>query len=239
MIRGINRQNIFEEQEDFEHFKKCLLNVKEISGIKLYGYCLMSNHVHILIGTGTEPIGTSLKRIGVRYATWYNRKYNRQGPLFQGRYKSEPIEDDSYLFAALRYIHHNPVKDGVCAHVGEYRWSSYTDYTKAEDGLTDTNFILEMFSANKADQIRLFKEFAIKESDAEFADLGGPVNVPEESIKDMIFNICGAKNISEFQILEPGERNRAIRALRAKGISIRQIVRMTGESFGIVRKAGR
>ena len=239
IIRGINGQNIFEEQKDFERFKKCLSDVKEKGGIKLYSYCLLSNHVHLLIGAGTEPIGASLKRIGVRYASWYNRKYNRQGPLFQGRYKSEPIEDDSYLLAALRYIHQNPVKAGICAHAGEYKWSSYTEYIGAEDCLADTGLVLEMFSANKANQIKLFKEFSEKESDAGFADIGGTDYLSEESIRKMIFNICGAKNIGAFQALEPEERNRVIRALREEGVSIRQIVRMTGESFGIVRKIGK
>ena len=81
MLRGINRQNIFEESEDYERFKKCLYYAKEKCGIKLLGYCLMSNHVHIVLTLGSEPIGNSIKRIGVRYASWYNWKYNRQGVI--------------------------------------------------------------------------------------------------------------------------------------------------------------
>lgn len=95
-------------------FKTCLEEVKAVSGLKMLAYCLLSNHVHIVAGVGTEPRGRSIKRIGVRYAVWYNRKYNRQEPLFQNRYKSEPITDDSCLLAATRYIHQNPVKAKVC-----------------------------------------------------------------------------------------------------------------------------
>ena len=74
MLRGINRQNIFEEREDYERFKECLSGIKKKCGIKFFGYCLLSNHIHILIEAGGEPIGTSLKRIGVSYVFWYNRE---------------------------------------------------------------------------------------------------------------------------------------------------------------------
>ena len=159
ILRGINRQNIFENHEDYEKFAECLLYAKNKDGIKIYGYCLMSNHVHIVIGAGIESISISFKRIGVRYVSWYNRKYIRQGPLFQDRFRSEPIENDNYLLWALRYVHQNPVKAGMCKNPEEYKWSSFADYTGSGAGLTDTEEVLAMFSKNPADQVALFREF--------------------------------------------------------------------------------
>ena len=235
MLRGINRQNIFEYKEDFEHFKTCLGKVKETSGLKVFGYCLMSNHIHIVVCAGEEPLGTSLKRIGVRYVSWYNRKYNRQGALFQDRYKSEPVEDDRYLLAVLRYIHQNPVKAGICEDVSKYEWSSYADYIGNGDGLTDTGFVLNIYSENTAEQERLFEEFTKEKSEDVFIDINDTVCVSDDALREQIIEICGARSVAEFQALPPAERVSAMRLMRMNGMSIRQIVRHTGVSFGIVR----
>ena len=238
MLRGINRQNIFEYKEDFERFKTCLEKAKETGGIQIFGYCLMSNHVHIVVCTGDEPIGTSLKRIGVSYVSWYNKKYSRQGALFQDRYRSEPIEDDRYLLAVLRYIHQNPVKAGICKSAEKYEWSSYADYTGTGDGLTDTGFALSIYSKKTAEQVRLFEEFMKEESGDVFVDIDDEARSPDDVLRERIIEICGAKSVAEFQALPPDERVRAMRLMRAGGMSIRQIVRHTGVSFGIVRGIG-
>jgi hypothetical protein len=88
----------------------------------------MGNHVHLLIRICGEPLETVFKRIGGKYVYWYNVKYKRVGHLFQDRFKSEPVEDDSYFAMVLRYIHKNPVKAKLCKNPAEYRWSSYLDY---------------------------------------------------------------------------------------------------------------
>ena len=95
MLRGINRQDIFEDEEDFLRFLAVLKECKEISGYELYAYCLMANHIHLLIRTGKEPLDLIFKRLGSRFVYWYNLKYRRTGHLFQDRYRSEPVEDDS------------------------------------------------------------------------------------------------------------------------------------------------
>ena len=88
----------------------------------LYNYCLMDNHVHLLLETGSEPLSRLMKRIGVRYAAYYKWKYHRTGHLFQDRFRSEAVEDDSYFLAVYRYITLNPVKAGLCEKPGQYPW---------------------------------------------------------------------------------------------------------------------
>lgn len=97
MLRGINKQNIFESDEDKEKYISILREYKERCGFELYGFCLMSNHIHLLIKTGEEPLESIFKKIGSKYVYWYNLKYDRCGHLFQDRFKSEPVDSDKYF----------------------------------------------------------------------------------------------------------------------------------------------
>jgi len=116
MIRGINQQNIFSVNEDNEKFIAILAKYHQKSEYEIYAYCLMGNHVHLLIKEGREPISNFMKRIGTSYVSWYNWQYNRKGHLFQDRYKSQPVENDAYFLTVLRYIHQNPLKADLVNH---------------------------------------------------------------------------------------------------------------------------
>ena len=121
MLRGINQQQIFEEAEDYTKFLEILKHYQAVSEYKVYAYCLMGNHIHLLMEFGKEDIGQVFKRIGAKYVYWYNIKYGRKGHLFQDRYKSEPVDDDSYFLTVMRYIHQNPIKAGLCKKVDGYK----------------------------------------------------------------------------------------------------------------------
>ena len=239
VMRGINKQNIYENTEDFERFKDCLKKVKEESDIKILCYCLMNNHAHIVVRVGVESIGVSFKRIGVRYASWYNRKYNRQGPLFQDRYWSEPIEDDNYLLSAIRYIHQNPIKAGICKDAAEYKWGSYADYLEEGDGLTDTGLVLGIYSRIPSEQRRLFVQFTKKESSDEFIDIDETSCISDAARRERIMSICGVGNFEKFNTLPNDKKKKAIREMRKSGISIRQIVQHTGTSYYIAKGLGK
>ena len=118
MLRGINRQDIFEDDSDRRHFMFVLKECKEISGFRLHAFVLMSNHIHVLIEPADEPLDTVISRIGIRYAVWYNRKYQRAGHLFQDRFRSENVETDQYYMTVFRYILRNPAKEGREARPG-------------------------------------------------------------------------------------------------------------------------
>ena len=132
MLRGINQQVIFEDDEDYFKFVETLENYKAVSGYKVFAYCLMSNHIHLLIKVEKEDLDKIIKRIGGSYVYWYNWKYKRSGHLFQDRFKSEPVEDDTYFLTVIRYIHQNPVKASICSKPENYKFSSYTEYTLGE-----------------------------------------------------------------------------------------------------------
>lgn len=113
IMRGINRQILFEDEEDCTKFIQVLQRYKEICEYKLYAYCLMGNHLHLLMMEGKEPLETVMRKICGSYVFWYNKKYSRIGYLFQDRFKSEPVEDEAYLLTVFRYIFQNPLKAGI------------------------------------------------------------------------------------------------------------------------------
>jgi len=133
MLRGIDKRDIFLEDEDKIRFLDSVIKAKEVGNFELYGYCLMDNHVHMLIKEN-EEIGTSIKRITVGYVGWHNKKYERTGHLFQNRYLSEPVATERYLLTVLKYIHQNPVKANMVDNIGEYRWSSFREYDLSYNG---------------------------------------------------------------------------------------------------------
>ena len=138
------QQQIFHKPRDYERLISTLGRYKEISQFELYAYCLMGNHIHLLIWSDYEPIGQAIKRIGDSYVFWYNKKYNRCGHLFQDRFRSIPVEDDAYFLTVLRYIIQNPVVAGICKRVEDYAYSSALDYCTAKSGLTDTTIAKEL-----------------------------------------------------------------------------------------------
>ena len=122
MLRGINRQDIFEDEEDYLQMTSILRGQTDRyddKGLRLpplcifYAYCLMSNHVHLLIQEREEYISEVVKRIGVTYAHYFNKKYERNGHLFQDRFRSEPVDSIEYFVILLRYIHQTGVSFGV------------------------------------------------------------------------------------------------------------------------------
>lgn len=233
MLRGVNHQQIFEEEYDYLKFLSILRECQQISQFSLYAYCLMGNHVHLLLAVKEEPLDLCLKRIQNRFVFWYNTKYERIGPLFQGRFKSEPVADEKYLLNVCRYIHQNPVKAGLCQDIEEYPWSSIHAYHGMPDDLLDISFINRFFSDSKT-----LLEFFSQQSEQSFLDIHTPnyKSMTDEKAKEIIFQLTGCKNSSEFQKLDHSIRNSAIFELRKYGLSTYQINRLTGISRSMICK---
>lgn len=230
MLRGINQQQIFQDEEDNLKFLQIVKECKAISEFKLFAYCLMENHVHLLIKEGKEPIELIFKRIGNRFVYWYNTKYKRVGHLFQDRYRSEPVESDEYFLTVLRYIHQNPVKAGIVKSCGKYRFSSYNEYIK-ESKIIDDELAKEMLTKEE------FVKYHKKEETASCLEIKEiKPRLTDEEAKRIIKEISGCENIEQFQRLTGDKQNKFIAKFRKKNISIRQISRLTGATIGIIRK---
>ncbi len=230
MLRGINRQVIFEDEEDNLKFLETLKNYKAVSGYKIFAYCLMSNHIHLLLRVEKEDVDLIVKRIAGSYVYWYNWKYRRNGHLFQDRFKSEPVEDDSYFLTVVRYIHQNPVKAGLSTTIDDYRFSSYNEYI-GDSNLVDADFC---FGIIDKDQFINFNKEETQDVCLEIED--NDFRLTDDEARKIIQKISKCRTATEFQNLSVEKRNKYLKILRDYGLSIRQISRLTGIGFNIVRK---
>ena len=233
MIRGINRQNTFEEDDDRICFMKILNYCKEISGFRLHAFVLMSNHIHLLIEPSGEALNTVFTRIETRYALWYNKKYQRTGYLFQNRFRSEAVETDQYFMTVLRYIIQNPIKAGMEKDPGSYRWSSYRAYKNGKGAVTDTEYALNLFGSREA----LMQYLGENNNDSVMDEADFDRRLKDEQAKEKMFRITRCKTASAFQQLDrPLRKEYAVRMYQS-GLSLGQISRLTGMAKTTVFKA--
>ena len=123
--RGHNRQVVFVETGDYERYLETLAQFKDVYGVKVYAFCLMTNHVHLLVAPEEiAGLGQLMKRLAGRQTRYHNRLEGRTGTLWESRYKSSPVDTDEYLLACTRYIELNPVRARMVATPRDYRWSS-------------------------------------------------------------------------------------------------------------------
>ena len=165
MLRGNERKSIFPEEEDYRKFLQILAIKKRDDSFLLYAYCLMSNHLHLLIREKKQNISQIMKRINIAYAYYFNKKYNRVGHVFQDRFKSESVEEESYLLSVIRYIHNNPLNAKMVKDPILYPWSSNNYYiNESKKCIIDKEDILTIFSSKIPKAIQLFKFFSQKPS---------------------------------------------------------------------------
>jgi len=224
MMRGINRQIIFEDNGDRHYFMTVLKHCKELSGFKLHAFCLMSNHIHFLIEPAEEPLDLVFKRIGTRYAVWYNRKYQRVGHLFQNRFRSENVETDQYFMTVLRYILQNPTKAGIEAHPGSYRWSSFLAYEKGSGSITDTEYATHLFGDRDTliDFVKQTNEDVVMDEENILWYLR------DDQAKEAMVRISRCATLPEFQQLTPQLQKEYVQEMYLEKMSMNQISRLTG-----------
>jgi putative transposase len=236
ILRGINRQTIFEDDEDYLKMLDSLEVCREKSGSEIFAYCLMSNHGHFLLKEGTEDLGAVFRRLGPSFVYWYNWKYSRRGHLFQGRYKSEVVEKDKYFLTVIRYIHQNPVKAGIVKRVGDYRWSSYQEYISGKRGICNIDYPLGLFSGDREKALSIFIVFNAQKNKDRCLTYDRKERPTDAEGRFFINQIAQVKSPLELQGLEGKRRDGIIKQCREKGLSIRQIARLTGVSFGVIRR---
>ena len=131
ITQGINKSYIFEKSEDIKYHIKTMYKLSAQHEIKIIAYCIMNNHVHMLIETdGIKELSKYMQRLNTTYAKYYNKKYNRVGYVFRDRYKSEGIYSEEQLYNCIKYIYDNPVKAGICNRPEEYPYSNYKKINK-------------------------------------------------------------------------------------------------------------
>jgi len=139
IIRGNNKEFIFTNNYLKSALIKYLQVKLEDSQIEIYAYCIMSNHLHLLLKGKLIEIADFMKEVERAFAHYYNKKNDRVGHVFQGRYKSECIDNEAYFWSCFRYIHLNPVKASIVKNMIEYRYSSFKEFTDCNTILLHPN----------------------------------------------------------------------------------------------------
>lgn len=140
--RGNHKEAIFKDEDDFEAYLEHIdENLRYYSHLnyELIAYCLMSNHVHLMIKTEKEPLTSIMRRLNSKYTKYFNKKYDYVGHLFQGRYFAEIINNREHLLDVSRYIHLNPVKAKIVSNPKDYKWSSYSRFVETYDNRNNEN----------------------------------------------------------------------------------------------------
>lgn len=228
MLRGTDRRAIFLDEEDNLRFEKIITNVHQKSGFHLFAYCLMGNHVHLLIQEVDEPLELVFKRIGASYVYYFNQKYELQGHLFQDRYRSEPIDNDAYFLDVIRYICRNPVKAGLCSDPLEYPWLKCS-------GIHDSPELdsLAVYTDLKGAELL---NFVNENCTDEHLEIKGPKRMTDRQAAEKMCSVCMCSHVQEIDGWDAGRRADAIIKSAKAGVSIRQISRLTGISKALVEK---
>ncbi len=237
-VRGIGRRIIFEDDADKRKFLAYLRLKLVETDMVVYAWCLMDNHAHLLLRAQSKDLSKLMQRTLVSYAQYFNGRHGHVGKVFQNRFNSQPVKSEQHLLAAIRYVHRNALDSGVTALV-DYAWSSYRELSNSGErceapGIVDSRTVLELFS-NKEDFLRFHEQF-------EGADNLGQINDCRKRIDDaeaatIATRMLGTSFADKISAMPKKERNATLAELKARGLSIRQIERLTGIGRSIVSRA--
>lgn len=168
--RAAGKEPLFLENEDYLFMLALLKGIANKYALRIYAFCLMQNHIHLLLSPKEENLYDAMRDLFSRYAMKFNRKYERKGHLFGAPYRQAVCLNDSYLLAASLYIHLNPVKAGLVHAPQVYRWSSCRLYYKvnAPESYVDPNFILRLLSENNVEKKEKYRLMLKRGSDLKF-----------------------------------------------------------------------
>lgn len=238
MLRGINRQDIFLDEQDYYKFINEMKKTKEKYHYQIYSYVLMPNHVHVELKDNNNEIAKIMHRISVSYSIYFNKKYERVGHVFQDRYQSKPVENTQYLLNLMRYIHQNPQKANICK-AEEYKWSSYKEYIY-NNGITNTELLLECFDKNRECALEKFKDYNQKilnlKSDKDVLEYEIALRLTDEQLIYILKEKIGEQNIQNVQHYNKQQRDNILKQIgNIRGITKTQIARVLGINRKLIK----
>jgi REP element-mobilizing transposase RayT len=237
ICRGNNRQSVFRDDQDRKRYLEKLALYCEQKGVDLLAYCLLSNHVHLLLETPKGNLSKMMQPFQTSYTVYFNKRHNRSGHVFEQRYKALLVDKDNYLLHVSRYIHLNAVEARIVERPGDYRWSSYRVYCKGtEMGAVKCQRVLEYFSGPRKRQLSGYRGFVEGElaegkveslpvlkqafiGDEEFVEQArrkaAKVSDSERAypLKRIVQAVCKVSGTGAEEIMRPG-RSEAVRNAR-------------------------
>ena len=232
ILRGNNRQIIFHNDDDRIFMLNRIKKYSEQTNIELYAYCLMDNHIHLLVGKANPKLSKFVQKLATSYAMYFNRKYDRCGHLFQGRFKSEPVETEDYFKTVFRYILQNPEKAQICKFF-QYKWSSCQFVmNESKDTFVELEYVFAVFQ-NKT-SLKKFLHADNKDTCMEYDNI--PV-MSDVRCRKIIKEKLKLDYPSQIKNQSQGKMNQSLRYLKQIGINITQISRITEIPRHIVAQA--
>ncbi len=256
MVRGIDHTTIFHDDQDCLTFLYILRACKYYTGqtlnattsrrsqgdqspinisspasdsaFDLYSYCLMGNHVHLLLREVNEPVHQIMKRVGIRYVSYYNQKYKRSGHLFQDRFKSVPVEDERALLATYRYIALNPVKARITVQAGKYEWCSF------HPGNIPAKHDLFLSPLPVDIPDRQLTEF-VRSDQQEINPF--PERLSDRTAEMILLRVTGLEHAQDLRFLSMEKQKLYFRILLDDNLSVHQMSRLTGVPRKIIASA--
>lgn len=230
ILKGIDDQDIFYDYQDRKFFLKQISITKKEFNYSVYSYCLMGNHVHMVIKVQDVFLSKCIQSLLIRYVYYFNKKYKRKGPLVQNRFKSKNVENLQYFIDVCRYVHRNPENAGIEL-TQNYEWSSYQEYV-GRKRIVDKNVLLHYFD----NDVNRFIEDTIKNINEDNIEdyleyeLIGKIN--DEQLINIIMNKFKIQDVSDVPIFfknKGGEElEKCIREIRdIQGTNKNQVARVT------------
>ncbi len=237
ILRSVNQHIIFEEDSDYRKFLFILSECVKKYDIQIYAYCLMDNHIHLLIHSSPDDLSGFFQSLGTKFVRWYNNKYARSGHLFQERFYSVAIENDSSFLSVLAYIHNNPVKANMIRFPSEYRWSSFNAYHGAKDPLVNVSFAYDICGSKEA-LLHFFSVEQVSPDDELFLNDHREVShyYTDEKALSVFRSVTKLSSTSESVTLKKTVRNDYVRRLRKKGLTVKQVARLMDVSETTVKR---
>ncbi len=239
ICRGNNRQAVFRDDQDRKKYLERLSLYCEQKGVDLLCYCLLTNHVHLLLETPRGNLSKMMQAFQTSYTVFFNKRHGRTGHVFEQRYKALLVDKDNYLLEVSRYIHLNPVVMGIVERPEDYRWSSYGAYLRGKGEIHSLKFrtVLDYFDGGRRRQMAQYREFVGAGSVRKGKHAGLPVlkqvfigdedfveearkkavnlSILERSypLKRMVSAVCKVCSVAEEEIRRP-TRNEGVQRAR-------------------------
>ena len=235
VAKGNGGQDLFEDASDYRAFLELVAAAAEKCDVLVHAYCLMSNHVHLLLEDQGGRLSEFMKSLVTGYAMRFNAKASHIGHVFQQRFKSQPVEDEAHLLQAVRYIHNNPAKAGMCP-ADEYPWSSYHEYASGIQGASGVQgvatvaLVLGMCGGREG-----FRAFQAESGDD--YRFGQRSRIADGEAREVVRRIRGDIAPGDIKAMERPRRNALLFDLKDAGLSVRQIERLTGIGRGTIAKS--
>ena len=227
ILRGNGRQLIFESDDDYRKLIEYLDKMTGRHNIVTVAWCLMSNHIHLLLDDPDGNLGACLRDIATAYAVYFNRMHGHRGAVFEGRYKSVPIDSDEQLLTAVCYIHENPEKAGIC-NASKYIWSSYNDYICGKPIHSDPERVLAYVGG-----IEAFKRYSQSGKHTSYTPRFG-LRLTDDEALEIAREVIGAERLGSLKPAAKSARTSGLQALRDAALSVHQVECVTDISRGII-----